>query len=160
MNRSLSLVSLILPALFLAPGVASASITACNVAPLPPMPTTVPAPEMQRAAAAPVSCVNLVAFTERLRRPVAPVAAAPGPSAPSPTAYTPKTQHDNTPWRFDMNQNGRRMTAEEFDAWMKSKGIRVATGKPGAGAAPAAPAAAPAAGSAPAQCVPSATVKC
>jgi len=159
MIRSLSLVSLILPALFLAPATASASISACNVAPLPPMPATVPAPEMQRAVAAPVSCVDLVAYTERLRRPVAPVAASPRPAAPSPTAYTPKTQHDNTPWRFDMNQNGRRMTAEEFDAWMKAKGIRVATGKPGAGAA-AAPAASAPASSAPAQCVPSSSVTC
>lgn len=160
MIRSLSLVSLILPALFLAPASASASIAACNVAPLPPLPTTLPAPEMQRATIAPVSCVNLVAFTERMRRPPAPVAAAPRPGAPAPTAYTPKTQHDNTPWRFDMNQNGRRMTAEEFDAWMKAKGIRVATGKPGAGAPVAAPATAAPASSAPAQCVPSATVKC
>lgn len=160
MIRSLSLVSLVLPALFLAPAPASASIAACNVAPLPPLPTTVPAPEMQRAAIAPVSCVNLVAFTERMRRPAAaaPVAAAPRAGAPAPTAYTPKTQHDNTPWRFDMNQNGRRMTAEEFDAWMKAKGIRVATGKPGTGTA--APAAAAPASSAPAQCVPSASVKC
>jgi hypothetical protein len=35
-----------------------------------------------------------------------------------------------------MNQNGKRMTAEEFDAWMKSRGVRVAKG--------ATPAAAPA----------------
>jgi hypothetical protein len=57
-----------------------------------------------------------------------------------PAAYKPKTEFDNTPWRFDMNQNGKRMTAEEFDAWMKSRGVRVAKG-----AAPAAvPAAAPA----------------
>lgn len=32
--------------------------------------------------------------------------------------------------RFYMEQNGKRMSAEEFDAWMKSRGIRVATGKP------------------------------
>ena len=30
--------------------------------------------------------------------------------------------------RFDMQQNGRSMTAEEFDAWMKARGIRVAKG--------------------------------
>jgi rare lipoprotein A len=56
------------------------------------------------------------------------------------------------------------MTADEFDAWMKAKGIRIATGKPtpvnAAAPAPAAsdtaaPAAAPAA-----QCVSSATVSC
>jgi rare lipoprotein A len=35
------------------------------------------------------------------------------------------------PWRFDMRQDGRTMTADEFDAWMKSRQVRVATGKPG-----------------------------
>ena len=45
-----------------------------------------------------------------------------------PAAYKPKTEFDNTPWRFDMNQNGKRMTAVEFDAWMKSRGVRVARG--------------------------------
>ena len=32
--------------------------------------------------------------------------------------------------RFDMQQNGRKMTAEEFDVWMKARGIRVAKGAP------------------------------
>lgn len=64
-------------------------------------------------------------------------------------AYVPKTKFDNTPWRFDMNQNGKRMTSEEFDAWMKAKGIRVATGKPGAETPPSAP-----------ECKPSKTEKC
>ncbi|HEY0660440.1 MAG TPA: septal ring lytic transglycosylase RlpA family protein [Lysobacter sp.] len=34
-------------------------------------------------------------------------------------------------WRFDMRQDGKAMTADEFDAWMKSRQVRVATGKPG-----------------------------
>lgn len=42
-----------------------------------------------------------------------------------PSTYKPKTEFDNTPWRFNMTQNGKRMTADEFDAWMKSKGVRV-----------------------------------
>ena len=49
---------------------------------------------------------------------------------PAEPAYVPKTAHDNSPYRFDMNQNGKRMTADEFDAWMQAKGIRVATGVP------------------------------
>ena len=64
------------------------------------------------------------------------------PSSTDPAAYQPKTEFDNTPWRFDMNQNGKRMTADEFSAWMKSKGVRVARGaaKPApAGADPSAP---------------------
>lgn len=47
-----------------------------------------------------------------------------------PAAYKPKTEFDNTPWRFDMTQNGKRMTADEFDAWMKSRGVRVVKGPP------------------------------
>lgn len=61
-----------------------------------------------------------------------------------PAAYKPKTEFDNTPWRFDMTQNGKRMTADEFDAWMKSRGVRVVKG-PAPAATPApAPASAPA----------------
>ncbi|WP_157476564.1 hypothetical protein [Lysobacter sp. Root690] len=61
------------------------------------------------------------------------------PSANDPAAYKPQTQYDNTPWRFDMSQGGKRMTADEFSAWMKAKGVRVAKGN-GAPAAAAAPA--------------------
>jgi hypothetical protein len=39
--------------------------------------------------------------------------------------YKPQTAFDNTPWRFNMTQNGKRMTADEFDAWMKARGVRV-----------------------------------
>lgn len=56
----------------------------------------------------------------------------------NPDEYKPKTQFDNTPYRFNMHQNGKKMTAEEFDAWMKSRGIRVAKGAvPASGASPA-----------------------
>lgn len=30
--------------------------------------------------------------------------------------------------RFQMTQNGRQMSADDFDAWMKARGIRVAKG--------------------------------
>jgi len=70
------------------------------------------------------------------------------PSAPAvkpndPAAYKPQTEFDNTPWRFDMSQNGKRMTAEEFDAWMKARGVRVVKARPAPAATPA-PAEAPA----------------
>ena len=52
-----------------------------------------------------------------------------------PAAYKPKTEFDNTPWRFNMTQNGKRMTADEFDAWMKSRGVRVVGRKDAAPAA-------------------------
>jgi len=151
MIRSLILLTLSLPASALA---ASAP---CGAPALSPLPSSVPAPEMRHGAPAMVSCINLQAFTDRLRQPVAPP-----PVVPAPDAYVPKTAHDNTPWRFDMNQNGRRMTADEFDAWMKAKGIRIATGKPTPANAAAAPAdaAAPAAAPGAAACVATATLSC
>lgn len=80
--------------------------------------------------------------------------AVPAPSVANPDdpgAYKPKTEFDNTPWRFDMNQNGKRMTADEFDAWMKSRGVRVARGSAPAAAVATDPAsvATPPAGSVP-----------
>ncbi len=50
------------------------------------------------------------------------------PTSTDPAAYKPQTEFDNTPWRFDMSQNGKQMTADEFTAWMNSKGVRVAKG--------------------------------
>src|SRR5690606_12945519 len=79
--------------------------------------------------------------------------AIPAPSAiqpDDPAAYKPKTEFDNTPWRFDMSQNGKRMTADEFSAWMESRGVRVAKGAAPAPAPAPAPAAAAAPGVAPA----------
>ena len=46
------------------------------------------------------------------------------------TPAKPRAQQPADANRFYMEQNGKRMSAEEFDAWMKSRGIRVATGKP------------------------------
>lgn len=169
MIRSALFSLLVLPGAF-AVGPSLAASPVCNTAATVPLPASVPTQEMKHGAPTPASCVSVQAFVERARRPAVTAPAPtthiatrpadrPAPSAPasgSQGAYVPKTQHDNTPWRFDMNQNGRRMTAEEFDAWMKAKGIRVATGKPGAAAA--APTAVPAA--AKADCKPSATVRC
>ncbi len=109
-----------------------------------------------------------VAATESSSAPTAATAVATDALAATPaaTAYVPRTKDDNTPWRFNMNQNGRRMTAAEFDAWMQAKGIHVATGKPAA-AAPVALPEAPSAASveaapAPAAstCLPSAAPPC
>jgi hypothetical protein len=70
------------------------------------------------------------------------IPARPAINANDPAAYKPQTEFDNTPWRFDMSQNGKRMTAEEFDAWMKARGVRVVKARPAAAeaAAPAQPA--------------------
>jgi hypothetical protein len=67
---------------------------------------------------------------------IATLTPAPGTVSPDdPAAYKPRTQFDNTPWRFNMSQNGKKMTADEFSAWMKARGVRVARGA-GAPAAP------------------------
>lgn len=58
--------------------------------------------------------------------------------ADDPAAYKPRTEFDNTPWRFNMSQNGKNMTADEFAAWMTSRGVRVAKGAAPAAVAPAA----------------------
>ena len=78
-------------------------------------------------------------------RNMASITPAPGVVDPAdPAAYKPRTEFDNTPWRFNMSQNGKNMTADEFSAWMESRGVRVARGAaPAPAPAPATPAAAP-----------------
>jgi hypothetical protein len=68
--------------------------------------------------------------------------AASKPLSGAAGAYQPKPG-EATAWRFDMTQNGKRMTADEFDAWMKARGVRVVKG-PAAVAAPPPPPPAPA----------------
>jgi hypothetical protein len=89
------------------------------------------APEMASTPTPDPFCVPVEQVLAKLRTPAA-----------TPGAYVPLTKDDNSPWRFDMSQNGKRMTAAEFDAWMKAKGIRVANGKPAATAVPDPPPAA------------------
>ncbi len=60
--------------------------------------------------------------------------AAAGPARPAPPV---EAKAADTRYRFDMHQNGKVMTADEFDAWMQSRRVRVATGRPGAPDAPA-----------------------
>jgi rare lipoprotein A len=70
-----------------------------------------------------------------------PIALAGGPSADPDAAASSSSQADAKPqtpapkkgdkdWRFDMRQDGRTMSADEFDAWMRARQARVATGKP------------------------------
>ena len=99
------------------------------------------APEMAAAAKGDKNCVSAKDATANARSK----SAAPQAASSASGAYVPLTKDDNTPWRFDMTQNGKRKSAAEFDAWMKAKGIRVATGKPttAGGESSAAKAAAP-----------------
>jgi len=87
--------------------------------PSPATPEQAPAPATSATPSSPA------APTPPTEADVEPVAGAPG-AAP----YVPKTEHDNTPWRFNMQQDGKSMSADEFDAWMKQRGVRVATGQP------------------------------
>ena len=57
-------------------------------------------------------------------------AASPSP-APPVLNPSPAAAQANASQRFDMRQDGRTMTADEFDAWMRARRMRVATGKPG-----------------------------
>lgn len=43
-------------------------------------------------------------------------------------AAKPKAKPASKSNRFEMVQNGKRMSAEDFDAWMKARGIRIAKG--------------------------------
>lgn len=72
--------------------------------------------------------------------PAARAVANPG----DPAAYQPKTQYDNTPYRFNMTQNGKRMTADDFDAWLKANGYSAGRRADTTQAPAAQPAAAPA----------------
>lgn len=46
------------------------------------------------------------------------------PPPPAPVVKKPAAKSN----RFEMTQNGRRMSAADFDAWMKARGIRIAKG--------------------------------
>lgn len=60
-----------------------------------------------------------------------PAATKPVPAAvaaPDASATTEPAKPKNA--RFNMTQDGKKMTAEDFDAWMKSQGIRIVPAKP------------------------------
>ena len=65
------------------------------------------------------------ALVEGLPRAVA----AAGPADPAQKA--PASAATGRQYRFDMRQDGKLMGADEFDSWMRSRQVRVATGKPG-----------------------------
>ena len=50
--------------------------------------------------------------------------------APKAAPAAPASQPTDTSKRFNMTQDGKKMTADDFDAWMKKNGYRVATGAP------------------------------
>ncbi|HET6435308.1 MAG TPA: hypothetical protein VFG18_06335 [Xanthomonadaceae bacterium] len=141
------------------PAGAVASPTAAGTAPLSPelafepQPLGAPAGVLSQAYEASLS-VDQVLLRQEIARcsNLAKATPAPGVDATDPAAYKPRTQYDNTPWRFNMSQDGKKMTADEFSAWMEARGVRVARGAQPA-TAPAADGQ-PAATEAPAQPLP------
>ena len=123
--------------------VSAMPIASANAGELPPgvrIATGKPAPINAGASAAPVKTTVAtgkpapVAAAEPVKTtvatgqpaPVKTAVASAAPAAASAVAGKPGP-HD---YRFDMMQNGKSMTADEFDAWMKSRQVRVATGQP------------------------------
>jgi len=137
--------AIVLLAILATPGIAQAMD--CSTATSQPLRSTITAPVASEfvAASSPLGAPNGVlsqAYDEaqsvdqvllRIRiescQNVAIATPAPNVLNPDdPATYKPRTQFDNTPWRFNMSQNGKNMTADEFSAWMKSRGVRVARG--------------------------------
>ncbi len=92
---------------------------------------------MRPAALLPIAhdehlALDRVLQRQRLEGCLAAVLAPPTAStvAVSADGYIPKTEFDNTPHRFDMEQGGKRMTAADFEAWMNARGYKVSKGKP------------------------------
>lgn len=69
--------------------------------------------------------VETAAVTKPTPVPASPTVVATAAPAATP-AGKPLPGQD---YRFDMLQNGKPMSADEFDVWMKSRQVRVATGK-------------------------------
>ncbi|SDZ11320.1 rare lipoprotein A [Lysobacter sp. yr284] len=118
--------------------VSAMPIASANAGELPPgvrIATGKPTPMAAAPAAAVKTTVATgkpapVAAAEPVKTTVATGQPAPAKTVAStaPAAATGKPgPHD---YRFDMMQNGKSMTADEFDAWMKSRQVRVATGQP------------------------------
>ncbi|NUS39847.1 MAG: hypothetical protein HOQ02_12600 [Lysobacter sp.] len=111
-----------------------------------PRPLGAPAGVLSQAYDASLA-VDRVLFRQQLSQCLdlanaAPAAGGIGPD--NPAAYKPRTEYDNTPWRFNMSQNGKKMTADEFAAWMQARGVHVVPAKPAAAPLPAPPPADPA----------------
>lgn len=71
----------------------------------------------------------------RAAKPTGTAATSASPPAPAsaaaPGASTAAAVVASEDWRFDMRQDGKAMSADQFDAWMKARRARVATGKAG-----------------------------
>ena len=76
---------------------------------------------------------SLPAVAAEAPAPATARATAPTLASAGPAASAPIPDDAAQPWRYHVTAGvDSKPTADEFDAWMKSRGVRVATGKPGA----------------------------
>ena len=97
-------------------------------------PATIPAAAQTTASTAMdrlVGMLPVAAANAGERPPQGQSGGATSAASRTVAASAPVTAKPGTEWRFDMLQDGKAMTADEFDAWMKSRRARVATGKAG-----------------------------
>ena len=111
----------------------SGSVLAAAPAPVPVKTTIATGVPTRVAAGKPTPMDQLV---DNLPAQPSPAANQTNTGASASTAATVNTD----PWRYHVNaETERKASAEAFDAWMSSRGVRVATGKPTAAAAFATP---------------------
>jgi rare lipoprotein A len=87
-------------------------------------------PDMRVAAPDPVPPPVVPSAMDRMVAAL-PIASAEAGERKPATANAEPEPSPPGPWRFDMRQDGKAMTADEFDKWMKERQVRVATGKSG-----------------------------
>lgn len=91
------------------------------------------------AAIRTLTCSAFMVFGLAACASKAPVAQAPVEATPAVVevaAQQPAAERDvHGAYRFNMSEGGKKMSADEFDAWMKAHGIRVARGTAPAAAA-------------------------
>lgn len=81
-------------------------------------------PKPTGTAAAAVTATTAGVADSGTRAPATATAA--GAGSPAPAVATEVAES----WRFNMTRDGRTMSADEFDAWMAQRDVRVATGRP------------------------------
>ncbi|MDG2525993.1 septal ring lytic transglycosylase RlpA family protein [Stenotrophomonas sp. HITSZ_GD] len=114
------------------------------------------------AAAKPAEPSRIDELVKRLPQGTGPAPEAPRPSTASPAAAVAtvaRATAESSPserWRYRVADAPQPGNADNFDAWMKAKGVRVATGKPAAAAPRTAPVGAATPGVAAATVVPAA----
>ena len=123
-----------------------------------PNPSSLPLPPGVHVATGtprPASAIDTLLSTSPIasanagERPPQRGASTMGTSASDRSALPTSASQPAASQRFDMRQDGRTMTADEFDTWMHGRRMRVATGKQDTSFKPGEPASAPMARAAP-----------